>query len=421
MADQEFKVGYQKGRIDGYNAGRAWGVELGIKAARSLAVQTTVEEEKPQQQLPEFRIHPIHDQPREMTKELILEKFNDYSFEDSISATLNQNAVLVPTLIEKIKDSYKSSIWKLHLRVDDGVKPIILKVVKAHDKYLLGEIEWKVYKHATGILSELMPRIYAVESGVNGPEHWIFMEFVKTVEDQVVFHPKHFDQIIPALAELHARTYEEKFYVKEDIFMPWLPMYHSTPVYNRRNEKIEQTKRWLAKAVKEPHLKKWISPHDTRILRALERGPHFFPELLRAGQSIIHDDLQMKNIGFNSMSRNASWDIQFLDWEGARFAPCWFDMYNLVGVFLAYRDDWHEEEESIIHHCASLYADEMRKHGIVFQTEPLVLYRMAYLQSLFERDLLRQLIWACEKQNKGILLKNTIKRIVNYGEELHLF
>ena len=52
----------------------------------------------------------------------------------------------------------------------------------------------------------------------------------------------------------------------------------------------------------------------------LQRGPDYFPELLQAGKSIIHGDLQTPNMGCSNVGE-AVWDIKFLDWEGARLRP----------------------------------------------------------------------------------------------------
>ena len=176
---------------------------------------------------------------------------------------------------------------------------------------------------------------------------------------------------------------------------------------------------YLDKAMTRPDLKARLGVNYRRLQSILQRGPEYFPELNQAGKSIIHGDLQTPNMGCNNVGES-NWNIKFLDWEGARYAPCWFDVFNLMGVFFAYRKDWRKDEEEVILRCAPLYAAEMAKYEIEFQEDPVRLYKMAYLQRVLERSLCLQLEWAVEGNKQAFLLEGYVEKINTWGKELGL-
>lgn len=349
----------------------------------------------------------------------IIKNWRKYDFAKKLEGVFGKDITLERNDMKCFKNSFKSSIWKLKITTTKQSYYIILKIFKIQDR-TESIVELNMYSKAQKILPEFMPEIYWIEHGVNDNEVWVLMENMQQLEGQIVFTPNHFDKLIPTLAKLHAHTHDFRFTQVERVFSGWLPLYHSSSMMERRNEINELTKSYLDKAMKRPDLKEILAPSYTLLHNILKKGPNYFPELLEAGQSIVHSDLQTTNIGCNNVEEQ-NWDIKFIDWEGARFDPCWFDMVSLVGVFLSYRDDWRKDETNIVRRCARLYAEEMGKYGVVFRVDPVKLYNMAVLQLILEKNLYHQLSWEVEGIKKGYLLKGYIEKINVLGKELGLY
>lgn len=384
--------GYDIGRLDGFNRGKQDGFKKGLEDAVANKVNP-----------------PLNEISKVWREAQCAEKFAGH---------FGNPVILDDLKMECMKETVKSTIWKLEITANEQRFPIILKIFKAPiaNQDL---IELNMYRRASSILSDLMPSIYSIEEGINGGDSWVFMEFVPQLKGQVIFTPDHFDKIIPALAKLHAQTHNDRFQLHADKFADWLPQYHSEASTKERMKINKETLEYLDKAMSRPELKVRLEPSYKILQGILVKGPLFFPELIQAGNSIIHNDLQTPNIGCSNVGE-AIWNIKFIDWEGARFAPCWFDMFNLLGVFFAYRKDWRNEEEAVIQRCAHLYADEMGKHGIAFQEDPVRLYKMSYLQRVLEKSLYLQLHWATEGHKQPFLLEGYLEKIKGWGKELGL-
>ncbi|MFC7678008.1 phosphotransferase [Paenibacillus sp. GCM10028914] len=385
--------GYEKGRSDGFEKGKKDGYVKGFEDAQALV-------DSP----------PLHD---------ISVKWREFQCAEKISIHFGTTVVLNDRKMECLKETVKSAIWKLEVGADNQEHPIILKIFKAPvtDQKLT---ELNMYRKASPILPDLIPTIYLILEGINDDEVWVFMEFVPQVKGQLIFTPDHFDKIIPSLAKLHALTYNENFYNKWDVFEDWLPRYESESVSAERLKQHEKTMEYLEKAIDHPELKLKLNDSYNDLQIILNKGPVYFPELIEAGKSIIHNDLQTPNIGCHNVAEE-NWNIKFIDWEGARFSPCWFDMFNLIGVFFAYRKDWRADEDLVIERCARLYAAEMLKYGITFEVDPIRLYKMAYLQRVLERSLYNQLHWGMDGIKSAFLLEGYLEKIKIWGKELGLY
>ncbi|MCQ6559706.1 phosphotransferase [Paenibacillus mendelii] len=392
MVNEYDPDGYERGRADGYTKGMRDGYNKGLEDAKDASVNP-----------------PLN---------AISLKWREYQCADKFAAHFGSAVKLNDRNMEELKETAKSAIWKLEIAVNGNSVPIILKMFKAPiaDQDL---IELNMYREASGILSDLMPAIFMIQERMNGDDTWVFMEYVPQLKGQVIFTPDHFDRIIPALAKLHAQTYNDRFYSHWDLFADWLPRYDSETTSLERQKTHKETLEYLDKAMERPELRQRLETSSDMLRRVLKKGPIYFPELVQAGKSIIHNDLQTPNIGCGNVEE-ADWNIKFIDWEGARFAPCWFDMFNLIGVFFAYRKDWRSAEESVIHRCAHLYAAEMLKYGIRFDGDPVRLYKMAYLQRVLERSLHLQLHWATDGQKPAFLLEGYLEKINVWGKELGL-
>lgn len=356
----------------------------------------------------------------DINENVIAEKWQRLHGSKKLEHIFEQKVLLKKDKMKCFKDSYKSSIWKLHVDVDGQSRPFILKIFKNMESNRAESIiELNMYRKAKRFLQDFIPRIYFMESEVVRDDIWVFMEHVQQLDGQVTYTPYHFDKIIPTLAKLHGHTHNHRFYQEYELFDEWLPLYHSNAKIKERNENNLKTLHYLDAAMNRPDLFAKLSPSYNMLGKILLKGHNYFPEVIEAGQSIVHNDLQTLNIACNNV-KEKDWDIKFLDWEGAKFDPCWFDMINLCGVFLSYREDWKRDEDHIIHRCAHLYANEMQKYGIIFKLDPVQLYKMSFLQMILEKNLYLQLHWEVEGIKKGWLLPGYLEKINAWGKELGL-
>ncbi|RUT48751.1 aminoglycoside phosphotransferase family protein [Paenibacillus anaericanus] len=358
---------------------------------------------------------------KEINKRLIRRQWRKMPVADSFKPFYKAKVTLNHRKMECLKDSYKSSIWKLEIKANEKSVPIILKISKQLSKKRPeSEIEKNIYRKAPKVLQPFMPEIYVTKRNVNGHDLWAFMEYIKPVKGQVKYTPDHFSNIIPTLAKLHASTMGRQFTQHEHIFAGWLPRFDSKEMIQERIQINKQTIVYLDQAMTVPTLKVLLKPYYSLLQKLLNQGPEYFPEVSKAGMSIIHGDLHTANMACHNVMEK-EWKLKFIDWEGAKFAPCWFDLVNLIGVFLAYRREWKDEEEEITRRSARLYANEMRKNGVVFKTDPMKLYQMAYLKRILEKSLYLQLNWAVTGKKEAKLLPVLLEKIKVMGKQLGLY
>ncbi len=350
----------------------------------------------------------------------IIRQWKHFGWNEKIQIVLGKKIELVETQIECLKNSReKTSIWKL--MITDGVEtiPVVLKIYKSPLKEN-HTTELNMYQKCSEALNEFMPQVYWVEPNVNSGEIWMFIEYVRPLRGQIKLVPKHFDNIIPTVAKFHAATFDNHRKQRGNNFDSWLPHYDSKSMTSDRKKHIEKTKEYLDLAMKDPNLRRVVEPSYLDIHRILQKGPLFFPEIMASGQSLIHGDLHVHNISCQNTSDNQDWGIRFVDWESAKYAPGWFDLVVLVEILIDFRKDWHKDAEDIRNHCAYLYGEEMKKHGITFQTDPLQLLKMTYLQRTLEKRLLNHLRRVLRGE-KSILLERYLEKTLVWGKELGLY
>lgn len=350
----------------------------------------------------------------------IIKQWRLFDWKDKFIDILGKNVELVDGQIECLKNSReKTSIWKLIITNKVKSIPVVLKIYKPP----LNEnhtVEINMYQKGNNILSEFMPQVFWIESNVNSGEIWMFIEYVEPLRGQIKLAPKHYDQIIPTIAKFHAQTFEHRISQNGDVFDLWLPNYYLNTMVTERNKHIEKTKEYLDLAMNDPELKKVVSPSYKIIKKILKKGPLFFPEIMENGQSLIHGDLHVHNISCHNAKKDQDWQIRMVDWESAKYAPVWFDLVVLVEILIDFRTDWHKDADEIRKHCVQLYSEEMKKHGITFQTDPLQLFKMAYLQRTLEKKLLNHLRRVLRGE-KSVLLPRYLEKIMIWGKELGLY
>ncbi|UII58255.1 ecdysteroid 22-kinase family protein (plasmid) [Cytobacillus spongiae] len=342
--------------------------------------------------------------------------FQKHAIEEKLSASLGNKVTILPGSIQNLKSTKRSSIYQIQLQKNTDIYPIIFKIY--HSTKYKNEIEINVYSQAYPVLKDFLPEIYLMEK--IGSDTWVFMEFVRQIRGQLTFTPKHFDYIIPSLAKLHAHTFEGNFKKEKNIFQSWFPLYSSPKMKKDREKFITNTVTFLDRAKKDKQLKDIIKPHYKSLTTLYRTGPDFFPELLDSGSSITHGDLHMQNICSKDVSKNEPWEIQFIDWESAKYSPTWFDMIVLVEILLGFRKDWQKNAEEIRTHTVDVYTKEMKKYGIEFSTKPIHLYKMAYLQRTLEKGLHTQLRRIFDNRG-GELLPYHLEKISTWGSELGIY
>lgn len=338
----------------------------------------------------------------------------DLKIAEKLSYSIGEKVTIVPSEIKCLKSTKRSGIYKLLIQKQNGYHPIIFKVYNS--KAYKNEVEINIYKKAYPILKEFLPHIYLIETVKN--ETWVFMEFVNQIRGQLTFSPSHFQYIIPSIAKLHGQTFESRFKKDKTIWKDWLPVY--TSMKKNRIKYINQTIDLLHAAMKDNRTSHLIKPYYPSLIKLYNTGPDFFPELIENGSSITHGDLHMQNICSKNVNQNTPWNIQLIDWESAKYSPVWFDMVVLVELLLGFRKDWQPHAEKIRTQCVQIYVDEMKKYGITFKTNPMTLYKMAYLQRTLERGLQTQLRRIADNR-EGELLSYHLEKVATWGKELGIY
>jgi thiamine kinase-like enzyme len=357
----------------------------------------------------------------------IVQRWDASHLADKIGSRLglkpSTKLMLLEDNITRLKKNGRSVIWRLEVAAGERTIPIILKSFL--NTHMNNMTEINVYEKAHHILEDFLPKIYHVEHGASvskgRPVTWVFMEHVQMLHGQIPPEPEaYFDRVVPAVAAMHAHTFEHRFRGHADIFTPWFPVYTSGSIFRRRRERMAESLELLRQAVSTNRFSAVIRPVYPLLKQMLRRGPGFFPELVEAGQSITHGDLHSQNICCSDMRHDREWHIRYIDWEGAEFAPVWFDVIQLIEVLIDYRDDWHDRETELRGRYLTLYLKEMAKHGIVFHADPLQLYKMAYLQWMLEKGLNYELHDALNGEQE-VILARYFEKLQSWGKELALY
>ncbi|WP_432353149.1 phosphotransferase [Sporosarcina sp. A2] len=354
------------------------------------------------------------------SKDEIVRQWKYFGWSEKLDTVLGSESHLLEGEIECLKNSReKTSIWKLMITDGKETIPIVLKIYKPPLKEN-HKVEMNMYQKATRFLQEFMPKVYYMQQDVNDGEIWLFIEYVRPLRGQITLTPKHYTNIIPTVAKFHASTFENHILQHGRVSDTWLPRYDSKKLALDRSKHIEKTKHYLDLAMVEDSLREVIKPYYTNLHKMLDKGPLFFPELLENGQSLIHGDLHIHNISCHNVHESEPWRIQLVDWESAKYAPGWFDLVVLVEILIDFRKDWKKDAETIRTQCMQLYSEEMNKHGIVFQTEPLELLKMAYLQRTLEKRLLNHLRRVVRGEESK-LLEKYLEKTKSWGKEFGLY
>lgn len=357
-----------------------------------------------------------------MSKLNILKTWENRFFSKKLEKHFGKGVSLNEEKIVCLKETKKSSVWKLIINFQGKSLPMILKILPSPDAYN-NRVEIEMYQNTPVELKSFIPQIYHIEQNIGHGETWILMQYVYTAEKEWKMFPGVFEKIIPTLSLLHARTHEQVFNLDKQMSSKFIPIYKSNEGLKVRKRLLKSTEKYLEQAFNSPDLKDIIKPMYKRIKKCLSQGPLNFPELEDAGHSIIHGDPHMINICLQKNNPRTNDDLVFIDWESAEYTSNWFDLGHLL-MLIEFRPDWHNEEEAIIKSCVTLYTAELKKNGIVFNNDPIELYKKAYVQRILERWLFLQLRNALrDKTNESakILIPRYLDKLDRWGRELDLF
>ncbi len=349
----------------------------------------------------------------------IVTQWQQNGWKDMFTHVLGQHVELIDDDIQCLKASRKrTSVWKLMITNHIQSLPVVLKIYK---KPLKGnhQVEINMYEKGHEVLQEFMPKLYGVEI-VNDDELWMFFEYVRPLRGQIKLVPKHLEKIIPTVAKFHAHTFESHYLRYEDTFNAWVPSYYSNKKNREKTKHIEKTKKHLERGMENQRVRKVLEPHYDVLQNVLQKGPIFFPEIIEAGQSLIHGDMHIHNISCHNATEAQDWQIRFVDWESVKYAPVWFDLVVLVEILLDFRRDWQKDAEEIRKKCIDVYSKEMEKYGVTFSSDPLNLLKMTYLQRTLEKKLsnhIRRML----RGEKSPLLAKYLQKINDWGKELGLY
>ncbi|MEH7076916.1 phosphotransferase [Neobacillus drentensis] len=351
----------------------------------------------------------------------IISCWKQFNWEEKLSNGLNKKVKLLEEKIECLKNTReKTSIWKLVLSDGQDVFPVVLKIYKLplKENHML---EINMYQKAYQIYHEFMPKLYWLEPKVNGNETWMLTECLQPLRGQIKLTPLHLQRIIPTVAKFHALTYEDKFLEHSHLFDDTLPHFDSKEKVKERSKGMKTAKENLELAMKDPNLRELVAPRYKIIKKILKKGPIFFPEILESGQCLIHGDLHIHNICCeNANEEGEDWKVSLIDWESAKYYPCWYDLVVLVELLIDFRSDWQQREDEIRSQCVQAYRQEMLKYGITFNEDPLNLLKKAYLQRTLEKKLSSHLEKVLNG-GKSNLLKRYLEKIEVWGKELDLY
>ncbi|MFD2612369.1 phosphotransferase [Paenibacillus gansuensis] len=351
-------------------------------------------------------------------RESIIRTCRRMRIERKLSAYFHKRVTLAEGDIRCLKDTQKSQVWRLGIRKDGKAGYIVLKIIKplpfTREKSL---VEINMYRKAKPVLNRFMPDVYYTESLVNGGEFWAFMQYVRPTSKRKRISIHELETVMKNLAQFHSLTYNRRFSRHRRRFEGWLPFHYSSDQKQLRLVTMQKTLAYLDQAMQRPDLHSILAPHYSFLEGQLRKGPDFFRRLKRAGQSVVHQDLISLNISFTGSS---SQQVAFIDWESAKFAPCWFDVVHAVRMYIMEHPEWENREAQLAERCARTYARAMKRLGIRFGSPAVTLYKMASVQMILQHYLYLFLRRAMKGRQPAPDLVRDLQKLNIWGQQLGL-
>ena len=301
------------------------------------------------------------------------------------------------------------SLWQLELEADGSpLPPVILKVLSHHRR---NRVERELWCKGRRLLAPVLPILYGCHT-LDG-HTWLFQQQVLPLAGRIALRPATFAQILPAVATLHALAWRMG---PGPAPTPWLPNCSDGPYAGPRA--YARTRAYIERALRRQDLRRLLKPYRGLLMALLDGGSGLFGELAATVWSIVHGDLHMHNVCCNDLG-SRRWDVRFIDWQTARFAPVWFDLVVLVELLIDFRRDWWPEAADIRRQAFEHYRRALEERGLELSGDPWRLYRLAYLQRTLEIGLRTQLRRALDGRDSP-LLERYLHKLADWSRELQL-
>ncbi|RST76313.1 DUF1679 domain-containing protein [Siminovitchia acidinfaciens] len=342
-----------------------------------------------------------------ITEKQIIENWNQWGLVNKIPIKFKGS--LRKRHMTVIKDTETRSVWRIDVPLSDGSFPVILKIYK-ESAFNSKQIESLLYKNLKDTeINEFIPVIYDIRiiSAVN--ETWIFMENLKVMNKKQDFSPEDLYKIVSRVAQFHAKTFENQ--PVANLITSIVPGFQT----ERRSQHLESLKTHLQQARKDSFLQPLINQYCPHLFELAELDLDF-PEVIQSGMCLVHGDLHLGNICYDEKNKNR---IKFIDISAATFSPCWLDVVKTVEFTIDNRPEWADISHKIRRKSIRIYTREMNQRGISFTEDPGRLYRLAYLMTVFEKELRRHLMFILQGETR-LIFPQILKKISLFSEEVDL-
>lgn len=342
-----------------------------------------------------------------ITEKEIIENWNQWGLVNKIPVQFKGS--LRKRNMTVIKETNTRSIWRIDIPLADGSFPVILKIYKESASNSK-QNESVVYKNLKDTeINEFIPVIYDIQIIGAENETWIFMEHLKVMNEKLDFSPDDLYQIVSRVAQFHAKTFENQ--PVANLISSIVPGFQS----EQRNQRLESLKTHLQQARKDSFLQPLINQYCPHLFELAELDLDF-PEVIQSGMCLIHGDLHLGNICYDEKYKKCN---KFIDFSAATFSPCWLDVIKPVEFIMDHRPEWADQSHKIRRKSIRIYTREMNQRGISFTEDPGRLYRLAYLMTVFEKELRRHLIFILQG-NTRLIFPQILKKISMFSEEVDL-
>lgn len=338
----------------------------------------------------------------DITEAQVLERWKEWEVEKKLDVKLIKP--LQAHHLSFIKNSKALCVLKINTPSVNGPYPIIVKINKG--PISTKQTEWHLFKNIKDTeLKSFIPNIYETQV-CNEDQTWLFMEYLTPFNQEKELTVNHLYRMVSRVAELHAATFEHQ--PVSDLLSEILSGFQS----KRRSRQLDVMRSQLKQAKKDPFLSQLIEEHCPELYKLVELDLDF-PEVLTSGLCLNHGDLHIGNICYDSKKR-----IKFIDFSSATYSPCWLDIVKLIEFLMDHHPEWGDQGP-IRKKALQLYIHTMKKGGVTFKQNGYRLYRLAYLMTVFEKELRRHLK-AILKGETRYIFPGILKKISRFRKRLHL-
>lgn len=346
----------------------------------------------------------MHNDTVVITESQILENWKRWGVEHKIP--VKAKGALKPHHLTPIKTTNARNIWRIDVPTIKGDFPLIVKVNKG-TPFATKQKEWLIFKYFKDTeLKEFLPDIYDIQT-CDEDETWVFMECLNRYTKVTDFTVDHLYAIVCRVAQLHAATFEHQPVAR--LISASIHGFQS----EERTHHLKMLKDYLELAKEDAFLKPLIDHLCPELYELVELDLDF-PEVIRSGRCLNHGDLHIGNICYDNDNQ-----IKFIDFSAATYSSCWLDVVKSIEFMIDHHPEWGIPPDCIRKKAIRLYLHTMKKEGVVFNEDSDRLYRLAYIMTVFEKELRRHLKFILQGETRYIF-PEILKKISRFSKELHL-